>query len=408
MICKKPALKYRLLSSALFLFWIIHALLQALTQRNFSYFNYRLGFSRHNEQPCIWVHAASVGEVELIKPLVEHLSHNDPVLVTTFTVTGLEHARKLFPPQIQVSALPIDFFPISWLFMRFHKFKLGLIAETELWPETLYQACKKNIPLLQINARLSTKSLQNPDWIKHILSTTLGYFDLHLTRNQQDLEKLLSMGVDKGKVISCGNLKFAQPAVQQDYDKLIERPYILFASTHEPEERLIAQMIKDLQTGQLAVIAPRHPIRAARIQRSLKPLKMNISQRSKGDSISEQTELYLADTLGELKALMAHASLVVMGGSFDNTGGHNLLEPAAIGKAIITGPSDDNIRQDITLLNEHDGIIQVTDIQTLSTTINELLHQPHRIEQLARNASNVMQQQSHIFNHYVERIEDYL
>jgi len=167
-------------------------------------------------------------------------------------------------------------------------------------------------------------------------------------------------------------------------------------------------VIKDLSLEQLAVIAPRHPARATQILRTLKPLKLDISQRSQGDAISAQTQIYLADTLGELKALFAHAEVVVMGGSFNRSGGHNVLEPASLCKAIITGPSDDNIHQDIALLSEQDGIIQVHDIDRLSMTLKQLLQQPDRAQQLASNACQVMEQQAHVLDEYIKIIETYL
>lgn len=403
-----PTVAYRLLSTALFFFWVAHAFVLSIKHRNFDFLWHRLGFYRHSKQASVWIHAASVGEVELIKPLALHLSQRQPVIVTTFTPTGFQHARKSLPPQIQVKALPIDFLPTSWLFINLHHFKLGLIAETELWPETLYQARKKNIPLVQINARLSAKSLHTPAWIKSILQQTLGYFDRHLTRHSQDQKNLQSMGVDNNRIINCGNLKFAHPLSAQSHDNLIGRPYILFASTHEPEEQLFAGLVKQLSLDQLAVIAPRHPARAEQIRRALTPLKLALSQRSHNDAITDQTRLYLADTLGELKALIAHAELVIMGGSFNNTGGHNVLEPASLAKPVITGPSDDNIRQDIALLSEQDGIIQVNDIHALGETIKQLLQQPPKRRQMGDNARLVMEQQAHVLDKYVKIIESYL
>lgn len=405
----KPAYSYRLLSCALFPIWILHALWQAISHNQADFFWQRLGFYPDTHYPqTVWLHAASVGEVELIKPLVEILQKDRPVLVTTFTVTGHQHAQRIMPATVSIRALPIDFLPISWRFHRHFSFRLGLIAETELWPETLYQASRKGLPLLQLNARLSDKTLGAANWVKNILKTTLGYFDQYLTRTEQDLNNLLELGAKKQRITVAGNLKYAHPAEDFEYEQLIQRPYFLFASTHHPEEESFVKMIKTLTLNRLIVIAPRHPQRAKQILKTLQPLGLNIKQRSLNQKITDDTQVYLADTLGELKAFMAHADLVIMGGSFNQTGGHNVLEPARLGKAVITGPSDDNIQQDITLLLQHEAIIQVDGYEQLAEQLDRLSKQPESLKRIAENARKLMLTQSHILQNYLTRIQAYL
>ena len=137
-------------------------------------------------------------------------------------------------------------------------------------------------------------------------------------------------------------------------------------------------------------------------------MNLEIAQRSKGEPISEHTQIYLADTLGELKALFSHAKLIIMGGSFAPVGGHNIIEPATLGKMIITGPSDDNIRADIELLKEGQAIIQVTDIEQLKMKITDCLQEPKKIVQYSANAKKLMQQQTHVLQDYIETINPYL
>ena len=391
-----PSLGYRLLSALLFMVWVGHAGWMAWRHRRRDYFLQRLGlFNPPSARRAIWIHAASVGEVELIRPLAEALAQNHRVVVSCFTITGFEQAKKNLPNSIDVIALPIDFWPISRAFIQRFDFRLALIAETELWPETLYQTARRGIPLLQINARLSHKSLSTRGWRRALLTRTLGYFDRFLTRNEKDIENLQSMGVATDKISLCGNLKYAgHDGAAEIPAPLIERPYILFASTHAPEERLFAEMIERIDHAPLCVIAPRHPKRAAEILRQLKPLALNIRQRSQHEAIDADTDLYLADTLGEMQPLMAHARLVVMGGSFTPVGGHNILEPARLGAAIITGWSDDNIRADIEFLQAHQAIIQVRDIDELIAAINRLLNEESALEALRSQAASVMKNQS--------------
>jgi 3-deoxy-D-manno-octulosonic-acid transferase len=401
-------LRYRLLSILLLPLWLLHALWQAIQHRELNYLWQRLGLFPVIGEPCLWVHASSVGEVELVKPLIQALAAERPVILTTFTATGYRHARRIMPPQVLVRVLPIDFQLISRAFMRRHAFRLGLIAETELWPETLYQARRQGCELLQINARLSAKTLNAPNWIRGVLQRTLGYFSSNLTRSEQDRERLLSMGISSERITICGNLKQATQANEQDYPDLVGRPYLLFASTHAPEEQLFGEMMQRIDSSLLTVIAPRHPQRAGEILKSLKSLELPISQRSQHQPVTEQTGIYLADTLGELKALIAHAQLVVMGGSFNRSGGHNLLEAARLGKAVITGPSDDNIRQDIDWLQQHQAVIQVDDINQLERELDRLLKDRHQCDLLGTNALQAVRTREHVLQDYLDQISTYL
>lgn len=408
MTASRPLLRYRFLSILLFFFWVFHALWHAIINRQPSYVWQRFGLHNKSKPQAIWMHASSVGEVELLKPLLEYYQSNQTIVLTTFTATGYQHALRILPQTIQTRILPIDFYPISRLFFDRYSFKLGIIAETELWPETIYQARQSHIPLLQINARLSEKSLQTPRWIRPVLEHTLRYFERHLTRSEQDKSLFISMGVEPSHIKVAGNLKYARPDELRPLENLIGRPYILFASTHNPEEKLFAELMQLLDRSELTVIAPRHPARAREILKSLKTLTLNIKQRSLSESITDDTQLYLADTLGELKALMAHATLVVMGGSFAPIGGHNILEPARLGKAIITGPSDDNIKQDISFLRLHEAIIQVDDIDKLGNEITRLLDQPEQLDRLAKQSAQVVHQQNHVLDNYLKIIGSYL
>ena len=397
------AWRYRVISLFLLPFWLLHASWLALRYRSLDYLTQRLGFSQTKGDEPIWIHASSVGEVALVKPLIESLNKQHSLHLTTFTITGYLHAKAQITG-VRISVLPIDFWPISRHFMRASSRQLGLIAETELWPETLYQAKKAGVKLLQINARLSKKTVDAPALLLPVLKQTLGYFDLHLTRSDSDNASFLQMGVAAEKLVVAGNLKFAASSEQLEYPCLIESPYLLFASTHQPEELLFAELRKEFPHNPLWVLAPRHPKRAHEILRTLKPLHLNIAQRSIGQPINDRTDLYLADTLGELKALMAHAILVVMGGSFNNIGGHNLLEPAALGKAVITGPSDSNICNDIEYLQSHQAIRQVSDIDELKLSLEQLLAQPEQIEQMAQAAQNAVREQASILTRYLDLI----
>lgn len=403
-----PSAGYRILSFLLFPMWVLHALWLSIKNHQLEYLLQRLGIIRGNGTYDIWIHASSVGEVELIRPLVMDLHKTHSIVVTTFTPTGFNHASKIMLEMASVQVLPIDFHPLSRRFIRRSGVKLALIAETELWPETLFQAKKHGTKLLSINSRLSNKSLNTASWIKRILVQTLGLFDRFITRSDADSDRLQKMQVPEAGISICGNLKLACLQDKAEYTNLIGRPYILFASTHAPEEAEFAQMFRELESDYICVIAPRHPQRAKEIMRTLNTLTPHVGQRSKQHPIQPHTEIYLADTLGELKALIQHAELVVMGGSFHQVGGHNVLEAASLGKAVITGPSDSNIQKDIEMLAQHQAIIQVDHLQGLKQCLQQLITDDEKLASLSHNAAAIMQQQEHILQCYLKEIKRYL
>jgi 3-deoxy-D-manno-octulosonic-acid transferase len=279
--------------------------------------------------------------------------------------------------------------------------------ETELWPELLYQAHKQGIPLLLVSARLTPKSLRAGKFVSGLLSTTLAYFTHILARSGKDREALLSMGVSEDRITLPGNLKsHAQTAPRQS--RQIERDYLILASSHQDEEQQFLQARPAEFEHLLLVLAPRHPDRSTAIQTQVERLRMNCAVRSKAQAIEQNTEVYLADTLGELKSLLTYARVVIMGGSFDTTGGHNLLEPAALGCAIITGPSDSNIAEDIKMLGINDGVLQVESMTACWQAIVELLENPARAEALGREAQSRLAQQPDIIQQYLATIKPYL
>ena len=401
-----PGLAYRLLSLPLLIFWVVHAIINGARHGLSGYLAMRRGSCKSSgDDTMIWVHASSVGEVQAVTPLVQaYLDKGEKMLFTSFTATGFKAIQRNFADRVHSAVIPFDFYWTCRRFFSHHQIKLALIMETELWPELLYQACKRNIPLLQINARLSGKSIDAPTFVRGLLTTTLGYFSQILTRSEKDREALLALGADPEKIIIPGNLK----SFDQDSEppvRLIKGEYLILASSHEGEEREFLQQRPAEFDDLLLVIAPRHPNRSDTIQKQIEQLGLAYAVRSESQVIGKQTRVYLADTLGELKSLMAYARIVVMGGSFDNTGGHNLNEAAALGRAIITGPSDSNIAEDISMLGNGKGILQVADMQQCWQTILDLLDHPHRAEALGMEAKIRLARQPDIISIYMKAIE---
>lgn len=403
-----PGFGYRLLTVPLYLFWILHALKHGFKHGLPRYLSMRMFGLEGDNDERIWVHASSVGEVNAVTPLVQALmQQGENVLFTSFTATGYDAIQSTFSDSVCSTVIPIDHCWPCRRFFRQHKIKLGLVTETELWPELLYQARSHGVELLLVNARLSQKSLDAGGFVRGLLSTTLGYFAQVLARNQKDLDAFMRVGVDEDRIRIVGNLKLHGQQTNP-VSRLIERDYVILASSHSGEEQqLLAARPPELE-HLLIVLAPRHPDRGGTIQVQIENLGMTYSVRSKAQPIEPETEVYLADTLGELTAFMAHARVVIMGGSFDTTGGHNLVEPASLGRAIITGPSDGNIAEDIRMLGAGQGLLQVKNVTECWASIVDLLQHPERAEALGQEAKSRVMRQPDIIQHYLDVIRDRL
>lgn len=402
-----PGLLYRLLALPLYPLWLLHAIRHGRRHGLGEYLSMRLGGGAASTHR-VWVHASSVGEVNAVSPLVRALlRRGESVLFTSFTATGFKAIRARFGDSLGTGVIPFD---NCWHCRRFfsrHRIETGLVMETELWPELLYQARRAGVDLLLVNARLSGKSLAKRGYLRRLLRNTLGYFDAILTRNARDVDALTSLGARPERIRIVGNLK-AQSEAAPPPARLIERDYLVFASSHDGEERSFLEARPHAAGDCLLVLAPRHPERSAEIQRQVGELGLALAVRSKQQPIGARTEVYLADTLGELQAFMAHARLVVMGGSFDATGGHNLIEPASLGRAIITGPADSNIAEDIALLGRGEGVLQVEDMAACWREIERLLRDPEAAEALGREARARIERQPDVVASYLAEIIPYL
>ena len=401
-----PGWGYRLLSLPLWLFWIAHALRHGRQHGVDTYLEMRRARVAADERPRIWVHAASVGEVHAISPLVQALlERGEAILFTSFTATGHRAIRDAFGERLRAGVIPIDNPHYCRRFYARHRIRLGIVMETELWPELLTQARRRGIELVLVNARLSAKSLDSGRYVGALLGRTLNCFSKLLARGADDRDALLRLGAPPERTEIAGNLKTRRVGAELPA-RLVERDYLLLASSHAGEEKAFVEARAGRAGEGLLVIAPRHPDRSEEIQDELRALGIGFAVRSERQPVSADTEVYLADTLGEMPALMGYADVVIMGGSFDQTGGHNLIEPASLGCAIITGPSDSNIRADIDMLG--DGVLQVEDMEACWQAIRQLMEDPQRRQALADNAKASLARQPDVLQVYLEALEPFL
>ena len=407
-------MSYRLLMLLLWPVWFIYTLRIAWRERDGRYFKQRLGYglTLQNNAP-LWIHCASVGEVNTWLPLHQLLLQQYPTLhfvITTVTPTGARTVLKHALKNTQHVYLPIDTPAAVKRFLQKIRPRLALIMETELWPE-LYRQCQQNLtPLVIVNARLSHKTLNANSWIRKLYADALRRVSRILARGQDDADGYLSLGANPGLIQTIGSLKFSalplQPATL--LPELANKKYILIASTHADEEWQLAQLWKKLSMMDvLLVIAPRHPQRRDAILRQLAPLAQSIAVRSRGDVITSATRIYLADTLGEMLPLMSQAMLVVMGGSFVPHGGQNCLEPARLGKAIVLGPSMFNFAFETQLLLQHQACLQVNNVESLAAVMQGCIADESARQTLGNNAKLLMQQQADMASRYLDVIKQH-
>jgi 3-deoxy-D-manno-octulosonic-acid transferase len=394
-------LVYRLLIILLSPVFLGHIIWKAASNRQGRYFWQRLGFDYSSlPRACAWFHCASVGEVNTLLPLLKNLHHkNDQLnfIITTNTVTGASIVQQQKLPYLFHSYLPFDWrFSIN-RFLRATRPLALYVLETEIWPNLFARCAAKNVDIHIINARLSSRTTSASSWVRALLRSSLSRVSTISARSAQDASAYQSLGADKDRISLLGNLKFTtaiNTAHSEENNFAPGRDYILVASTHDDEEIQIYDAWKKLARRELLVIAPRHPERGASITRKLGC--DHIATRSKAETVSDSTQLFLLDTVGELKNYFANAKLVIMGGSFVPVGGHNILEPASYNSAIITGPYMENFKEELALMLEKDAIVQLDSTAELQEKLAALLDDEAQLDSLRENTA--------LLSHDVEKV----
>lgn len=321
----------------------------------------RLGFyTQRHIKPLLWLHAVSVGEVEAAAVLVRRLLSQHPgrgMLITTTTPTGSARVQALFGEQVEHVYLPYDLPPVVELFLAHFQPMCAVFMEKEIWPN-LFTACHaRQIPLYVINARLSARSARAYLKIPRLIKPALACITTIAAQTDDDRARFIEIGARPEQVSVMGNLKFdlsvdeALLTVGADLKRqwFTGRWVWIWASTHHDEEAQLLPVYQQLKLhipSMLCVIAPRHPERFSVVEALCRNLGLSVVTRSSGQALAADTDIYLADSLGELKLLYAAADVAFVGGSLVPVGGHNVLEPAVVGVPIIFGPQMFNF-QDI-------------------------------------------------------------
>lgn len=355
-------------------------------------------------QPApVWVHAVSVGEVNAAAPLIDRLRAEHPELrlvVTTITPTGSERVRALWGDAVAHVYLPYDLPGAVARFLRHFRPALALIVETELWPNLLFGCRDRGVPTCILNARLSARSLRGYRLLRPLLRRALGGVALIAAQSADDGQRFLALGADPARVHTTGNLKFDLPPVEAaafvaDFRAALgrDRPVWIAASTHEDEEAAVLQAharLRERHADALLLWAPRHPERFAAVAQRAADAGYGVARRSVDGWPQAQTDVFVIDTLGELLKFYACAEVAFVGGSLQPVGGHNLLEPAATGTAILSGPHLHNFADISRRLREAGAMQVVTDAQALGQALQTLFDAPVLRQRMAQAALQLL------------------
>jgi len=327
----------------------------------------------------IWLHGASVGEIRAMAPLVKSL-HRDypkhPLLVTSFTGSGRAQAQTMFGAQALVAQVPYDlpFCVNRWL--KCVSPVIGIVMETEIWPN-LYAACaRRHIPLLLVSARLSERGLKQFRRMPRLVRAALAQVTAVAAQTARDADGFRQLGAPQERLSVMGNLKFdlqLPDTLKQEGRALRTKQFgkstvIVAGSTREDEEVQVLSAYRELlgkHPDCVLVLAPRHPQRTNNVADLIKNQGYVCRRRSAGESLLKPGEVLLLDTLGELTRFYAAAHVVFVGGSLVPVGGHNLLEPAALGLPVLAGPHLENVRDIAEMLKNAGGLMVVNDAKNL-------------------------------------------
>lgn len=357
------------------------------------------------EKKPIWLHAVSVGEVIAAAPIIKAFKSKYPeqvILVTTTTSTGAEQVAKM-GDLVEHRYMPLDFgFAIKG-FLKAVKPSQLLIMETELWPNTLHHVAKAGIPITVMNARLSQRSYLRYSKVQSIFSMLSKHISQVLCQHKEDAERFILLGISKEQVQVTGSIKFDihVPLTTVESGKKLrsqlgkQRPVWIAASTHKGEdEQILAAhsfILKSVPDA-LLILVPRHPERFITVENLCVSEGFNLVSRTSGKPMGN-AHVYLGDTMGEMMTLIGAADVCFMGGSLigDKVGGHNLLEPAALAKPTLTGPSYFNFTDITKQLTQANATIVIQDDQQLATEMTRLFDDRQSISIMGQNAATVVE-----------------
>ena len=355
----------------------------------------------------IWVHAVSVGESIAAAPMVRALLARYPQLpitITCMTPTGSERIRSMFAnePRVQHCYLPYDFPWAAARFLNHIQPRLGVIMETELWPNHIHQCAKRGIPTVLANARLSERSARGYGRFAKLTRPMLAEMSLFAVQTEAEAQRFRDLGARPESVVVTGSIKFdltIDPALLERAAQLRaewqaeQRPIWIAASTHAGEDEVILAAHRQLRIAHpnaLLILVPRHPERFNSVFDLCQQQGSPVVRRSTATPVTAATSVLLGDTMGELLFLYALADIAFVGGSLVPNGGHNLLEPAALAMPVLSGSHLFNFLEIAALLRGAGALEEVSDAVGLAAAVRRLIEQPALAQQMADAGLGVM------------------
>lgn len=366
----------------------------------------RFGFTPFKVDESIWIHSVSMGESIAIAPLVKKLSAHYPYktfVITTMTPTGSAQVQKLYQDvdNIKHSYIPYDLPCFLKRFIKRTHPKLCIIMETEIWPNLLAQCKKCAIPTILINARLSQKSAHGYAKISFIMRHMLKQISHISAQSNDDAQRFIDLSMPAHKVSIDGNLKYdvaiagsLLTEAQTLRERFAKKHIWIAASTHQGEDEIILNAHRNLLQilpDVLLILVPRHPERFNQVAELIKAHKFSYSRRSL-DQYNKSDDVYLGDTMGEMMLLYAASDIAFVGGSFVQNGGHNMLEPAALAKPTLSGPSVFNFALVAEKLQANQALTLVNNSDELTKQLQMLCNNPQAAKTQGNAALTVFQQ----------------
>lgn len=374
----------------------------------------------------IWFHVVSVGETNAAQPLIEHyLKLGHSVLVTNTTKTGQARAKSLFYEKystlFQAVYLPVDQKPLLKQFFELYQPKLLALVETEIWPNLIAQAKQKQIPCILLNARLSAKSAKGYDKVRRLTQPMLQQLTWLLAQDTATQQRYVDLGLDQAKSQVVGNIKFDISAptsfieqaeqLKQEW-QLEKRQIITLASTHAPEEeQLLKQLQPHLNSNPhlLCIVVPRHPERFDEVYKICQSLNLNTQRRSLKQPIQIDTQVFLADSMGEMWLWYALSQACFVGGSLNEPGGgHNILEPMVLNIPTVIGPRYFNFQSIVDEFVAAQGILIGENAAQVAQQLLSCLDDPLQTQQQVAHAQQVLQRNKGSLQKHIQLLDHYL
>ena len=411
---------YNLIACLLLPIMVLRLLLKSIkTPAYRQRINERLGLINKIPVPIIWLHCVSVGEFRAATVLIDQLIKHYPehrVLVSTTTLAGSQAVTDYYQSVVLHLYFPFDLPLIVNRYIKQINPKICILLETEIWANLLHSLNQQNIPSLLVNARLSPRSLAKyQKFAPELTKQTLNKFSSIATQNQNTANRLLELGASTDKVTVAGNIKFdqnptADAAISKQLKAIIgDKKVVVFASTHRGEEAQIinAYLARKDDIDALLVLIPRHPERFDEVYCLAQKYGINIAKRS-NNKACEDAQILLGNSMGEMMSYFEVADIVFMGGSLNNTGGHNMLEPAALAKPILFGPNVFNFAEISADLIEQKAAIQVQNANALFAQILILLKDKEKSSNLGDNAKKYFESQQGAVDNLMQKIQLFL